>query len=208
MWNSPKNENRKMKTVAESCERNKQSILEVLKPAFSDRTAVLEVGSGTGQHAVHFGEGMPHLTWQTSDLPANHPGIQAWLDEASLSNVLPPLALDVRGQDWPIEKVDAIFTANTLHIVSWEAVQAFFDGVGRVLEPEGLLAIYGPFNYGGNFSSESNAKFDIWLKDRDPVSGIRDFEAIEALAMGVSLELVHDFAMPANNRILLWRKSG
>ena len=195
-----------MKTVAESCERNKVPILEVLKPIFADRNTVLEVGSGTGQHAVFFGESMPHLTWQTSELPGNHPGIQAWLDEANLSNVLPPLALDVRENAWPIEKVDAIYTANTLHIVSWEAVESFFAGVGRILEPGGLVAIYGPFNYGGNFTSESNAKFDLWLKDRDPLSGIRDFEAIEALALGVGLKLVQDYEMPANNRILFWQR--
>ena len=112
----------------------------------------------------------------------------------------------MRENAWPIEKVDAIYTANTLHIVSWEAVESFFAGVGRILEPGGLVAIYGPFNYGGNFTSESNAKFDLWLKDRDPLSGIRDFEAIEALALGVGLKLVQDYEMPANNRILFWQR--
>jgi cyclopropane fatty-acyl-phospholipid synthase-like methyltransferase len=199
--------NNKMKPFSESCERNRAPILEVLSKVFADRHVVLEIGSGTGQHAVHFAKAMPHLLWQTSDLEEQHEGIMSWLLEARLRNVLPPLDLDVSDADWPVVSVDAVFTANTLHIVSWPEVERFFEGVGRVLEPDGVLAVYGPFNYNGQYTSESNARFDKWLKERDPKSGIRDFEAVDELARGAGLGLVSDHAMPANNRCLVWRKA-
>lgn len=195
-----------MKPYAESCEQNRDPILAVLREVFADRRAVLEIASGTGQHAVHFGAALPHLTWQTSELPANHAGIQAWLDEASLANVLPPLALDVNAPDWPVVEVDAIFNANTVHIVAWPAVERMFAGIGRVLAPGGLLCLYGPFNYGGAFTSESNARFDVWLKNRDPASGVRDFEALDRLAAAEGMRLLRDIEMPANNRSLIWRR--
>jgi len=195
-----------MKPYAESCEQNQDPILDVLQEISSDRQHVLEIASGTGQHAVYFGRALPHLTWQTSELAQNHEGIQAWLDEALLPNVLPPISIDVNDPDWPIGKVDSIFNANTVHIVAWEAVESMFDGVARVLDAGGLLCLYGPFNYGGNFTSESNARFDVWLKMRDPNSGVRDFEALNQLAESHGLELQKDVAMPANNRILVWRR--
>jgi SAM-dependent methyltransferase len=195
-----------MKPYAESCEQNREPILAVLREAFGDRQRVLEIASGTGQHAVYFGQALPHLVWQTSELPENHAGIQAWLDEAQLCNVLPPLALDVNAADWPAEPVDAIFNANTVHIIAWPAVERMFAGIGRVLGVGGILCLYGPFNYGGEFTSESNARFDVWLKSRDPNSGVRDFEAINMLAEAQGLRLLRDVAMPSNNRTLIWRR--
>ena len=195
-----------MKPYAESCEQNREPILAVLREAFADRRRVLEIASGTGQHAVHFGQALPHLAWQTSELPENHAGIQAWLDEAQLCNVLPPLALDVNAADWPAEPVDAIFNANTVHIIAWPAVERMFAGIGRVLGVRGILCLYGPFNYGGEFTSESNARFDVWLKSRDPNSGVRDFAAINLLAEAQGLRLLRDVAMPSNNRTLIWRR--
>jgi hypothetical protein len=194
------------KPYAESCEQNRDPILAVLREIFADRRRVLEIASGTGQHAVYFGRALPHLTWQTSELPQNHAGIRAWLDEAGLANVLPPLALDVTREDWPVHGVDAVFNANTVHIVSWPAVERMFAGIGKVLEMGGILSLYGPFNYGGQFTSDSNARFDAWLKSRDPQSGVRDFEALNALAEAQGLALEQDVAMPANNRTLVWRK--
>ncbi len=195
-----------MKPYAESCEQNRDPILAVLKEAFSERRRVLEIASGTGQHAVYFGQALPHLTWQTSELPENHAGIQAWLDEARLTNVLAPLAIDVNAAQWPVESVDAIFNANTVHIVAWPAVERLFAGIGRVLEAGGIVCLYGPFNYGGQFTSESNARFDVWLKSRDPNSGVRDFEALDHLAQAQGLSLLQDVAMPSNNRTLIWRR--
>lgn len=196
-----------MKPFAESCEQNREPILAVLRDAFADRRDVLEIASGTGQHAVHFGAALPYLTWRTSELPANHAGIQAWLDEAGLGNVLPPIALDVDDADWPVGPVDAIFNANTVHIVGWPSVERLFAGIGRVLAPGGIVCLYGPFNYKGAFTSESNARFDAWLKARDPASGVRDFEAIDRLAQAQGLHLWQDIAMPANNRSLIWRRT-
>ena len=196
-----------MKPYAESCEQNQEPILEVLQEILASQHRVLEIASGTGQHAVYFGRALPHLTWQTSELAQNHAGIQAWLDESLLPNVLPPVAIDVNDTEWPIESVDAVFNANTVHIVAWQAVEAMFAGIARVLEEDGLLCLYGPFNYGGKFTSESNARFDAWLKSRDPNSGVRDFEALNRLAESHALLLQKDVAMPANNRILVWRRS-
>ncbi|MHB1084567.1 MAG: DUF938 domain-containing protein [Thiobacillus sp.] len=194
------------KPFSESCVQNRAPILAVLREVFADRSHVLEIGSGTGQHAVDFGAELPHLRWQTADVPHYHPGIHAWLDEAALANVLPPIALDVNQTAWRSGRYDAVFSANTLHIMSWPEVEQFFEGVGTVLEPGGVLTVYGPFNYHGAYTSESNARFDSWLKSRAPASGVRDFEAIEALARAQGLILQQDIAMPANNRTLVWRK--
>ncbi len=197
-----------MKPYSESCEQNRAPIQAVLDAVFADRTHVLEIASGTGQHAVYFGAALPHLTWQTSELAINHAGIRLWLDEAKLPNLLPPLEIDVTASDWPVShQVDAIFNANTVHIVAWPAVQQLFAGIGRVLAPGGVLCMYGPFNYDGRFTSESNARFDVWLKNRDPASGVRDFEAINQLAEAQGLTLIRDIAMPANNRTLVWQRS-
>jgi cyclopropane fatty-acyl-phospholipid synthase-like methyltransferase len=194
------------KPYSESCEQNREPILAVLRELLADRRHVLEIGSGTGQHAVYFGAELPHLVWQTADVAPHHPGILAWLEDAGLPNVRPPLALDVRHAEWRSGRYDAVFSANTLHIMGWSEVEAFFAGVDAVLEPGGVLAVYGPFNYRGAFTSESNARFDAWLKARDPASGVRDFEALAALARVHGLVLEQDIAMPANNRMLVWRR--
>lgn len=196
------------KPYSESCEQNREPILAVLRAAFADRHRVLEIGSGTGQHAVYFGAELPHLVWQTADVRAYHRGVHAWLNEAALPNVLPPLELDVNQSQWHNGRYDAVFSANTLHIMGWPEVVRFFEGVGEVLEPGGVLVVYGPFNYNGQFTSESNARFDAWLKARDPASGVRDFEAVDALARAQGLVLKHDIAMPANNRSLVWQRMG
>ncbi len=195
-----------MKPFSEACERNKEPLLAVLREVFASACEVLEVGSGTGQHAVYFAARLPHLTWHASDLPASHPGIRAWMAEAALPNVRPPLALDVYESDWPVRSVDAVFSANTAHILPWDGVVKMFEGIARVLAPGGTLALYGPFKYGGEHTSPSNARFDVSLRHRDPLSGIRDFEAVDALAREGGLELERDYPMPANNRTLVWRK--
>lgn len=195
------------KPFAPSCERNQGPILDVLQRHLGDTRRVLEVGSGTGQHAVHFAAAMPWLTWQTSDRADNLPGITAWLDDMALPNTPLTIELDVDGP-WPDATFDAVFTANSLHIMGWPQVEAFFAGVGQVLAKGGLLIVYGPFNYGGEFTSDSNRTFEQWLKDRDAASGIRDLEAVDALARRIGLLLLEDNAMPANNRGLVWRRTG
>jgi SAM-dependent methyltransferase len=188
---------------SESCERNKDPILAVLRHVFERPGTVLEIGSGTGQHAVHFARAMPEWVWQTSDLPVHHPGILAWQEEAGLPNLPPPLSLDVGGP-WPATQFDYAFTANTLHIMSWTEVVLFFACVSRVLKPEARLAVYGPFNYGGQYTSESNARFDEWLKARNPHSAIRNFESVNNLAQSAGFTLLADLPMPANNRTVVW----
>ncbi len=195
-----------VKPYSEACERNRGPILDVLRVAFATAREVLEIGSGTGQHAVHFARHLPHLTWHTSDVPEHHAGINAWITDSALANIMPPVALDVRDARWPVTTVDAVFSANTLHIMDSNAVQAMFHGVARVLNPGGVVAIYGPFNYGGTFTSDSNARFDASLRARGVGSALRDFDAVDALARDIGLELVRDMAMPANNRTLVWRR--
>jgi cyclopropane fatty-acyl-phospholipid synthase-like methyltransferase len=192
------------KPYAESCDQNRDPIFSVISPLLQGCSSLLEIGSGTGQHAVYFGGAMPHLNWYTSDRPENLPGISLWLKEAGLDNVHGPVDLDVRQPDWPELRVDAVFSANTLHIMSWPEVEAFFEGIPRVLNEGGILIVYGPFNYHGNYTSESNARFDSWLKARDPRSGIRDVDDINRLATRSGLQIHQDFAMPANNRTLCW----
>lgn len=197
-----------MKPFAESCVENRHSIQTVLRQLIRGRRRLLEIGSGTGQHAVYFAPLFPELSWQTSDRPENHPGIEQWRREAGLENVLPPLELDVLQQPWPLEaaSVDAVFSANTAHIMGWQGVEAMFAGVAEVLQAQGLFILYGPFRYRGRYTTEGNARFDQWLKSRDPQSGIRDFEALCELAEAEGLSLYRDFAMPANNRTLVWRR--
>ncbi len=188
-------------------ERNRDPILAVLREHFADRQRVLEIGSGTGQHAVHFAAALPHLIWQASDRDENLDGIRAWLDEAGLPNTPPPLQLDVTQQRWPEQQYDAVYSANTLHIMSWAEVQRLFARLPEVMTAQAKLAVYGPFNYGGRFTSDSNAAFDASLKAAVPHRGIRDFEAVDALARGIGFTLLEDRAMPANNRCLVWQRS-
>ncbi len=194
------------KPFSPASERNREPILTLLREAFAAGTRVLEIGSGTGQHAVHFGAALPHLVWQTSDRTENHPAIQSWLDEAGLPNVHSPLVLDVAASPWPEPGFDGVFSANTCHIMSWPEVEAMFAGIGKVLEQGGVLCIYGPFNYQGAFTSASNAQFDASLRAQAPHMGIRDAEAVDALASQHNLLLQADHAMPANNRLRVWKK--
>ncbi|MDP3844042.1 MAG: DUF938 domain-containing protein [Oxalobacteraceae bacterium] len=195
------------KQFSAACERNSAPICSLLQQILKNSAHVLEIGSGTGQHAVYFGASMPHLVWHSSDLPQNHPSIVAWQQEAHLPNVVGPLSLSVSQSDWPAGPFDAVFSANTCHIMAWQEVEAMFAGIGRLLPPGGLACIYGPFNYGGRFSSPSNAQFDAMLRAQAPHMGIRDFEAINALAAAQGLLLQADHPMPANNRLLVWRRS-
>jgi SAM-dependent methyltransferase len=198
---------RSVLTSSEACERNKGPILEVLRSEFATSRSVLEVGSGTGQHAVYFATHLPQLAWQPSELGASLAPLAARIRLEGAPNLRAPLELDVRALPWPVPAVDAVFSANTLHIMAWGAVPDFFRGVGTALAAAGVLCVYGPFNYQGRYSSDSNADFDRWLKARDPLSGIRDFEAVDALAHAQGLELTADHAMPANNRMLVWRRA-
>jgi cyclopropane fatty-acyl-phospholipid synthase-like methyltransferase len=186
-----------MKPFSEACERNRAPILAILKRVFADRRHVLEIGSGTGQHAAYFAPELPHLVWQASDVAEHLPGIRQW--------VANPIELDVESK-WPAIEVDAVFSANTCHIMSWPQVEHLFAGVGRLLPPGGVFALYGPFNYRGKHTSESNARFDAMLRARDPASGLREFEDVDKLARAAGLSLQEDNAMPANNRLLVWRK--
>jgi len=166
---------------------------------FADRRRVLEIGSGTGQHAAYFAAELPHLVWQASDVAANLASIRAWRAQP------PPIPLDVDGP-FPAVEADAVFSANTCHIMSWPQVERMFEGVGGLLPKGGVFALYGPFNYGGRHTSESNARFDASLRRRDPLSGLRDAEAIVALAARHGMALEEDNAMPANNRLLVFRR--
>lgn len=193
------------KPFSQACENNKDPILSVLKKYFFDLNNVLEVGSGTGQHSVYFAKHLPHLQWQCSDREINHAGITLWHQEAQLNNLKLPLALDLNDA-WPVNKVDAIFTANTLHIISEALVERFFAGVNQHLSAAGTLCIYGPFKYQGLFTSESNQRFNEFLKQQDPQSGIRDIELITQLALQAGLNLIDDVAMPANNQLLVFKR--
>lgn len=192
---------------SQACENNKPFILDVLREVFADRHRVLEIGSGTGQHACHFAEHLPWLQWQPSDLPENLPVLHPRCARYAGDNLLPELALDVRERPWPVAIPDALFSANSLHIMAFTAVQDFFAALAIGAPRDAVLAIYGPFNYHGAYTSASNAQFDQWLSQRDPVSGIRDFEAVNALADGAGFSLLRDCAMPANNRLLVWRRN-
>ncbi|HEV7491338.1 MAG TPA: DUF938 domain-containing protein [Rhodanobacteraceae bacterium] len=194
------------KPFAPACERNRDPILAVLRAHFSDRTRILEIGSGTGQHAAHFAAAMPYLSWQTSDRAENLPGIRAWLAEANLPNTPPPIELDVATGGWPTTRYDAIFSANTLHIMSWAEVEMLFGALPGVATPDAKLAVYGPFNYEGAYSSASNAAFDESLKQRGSQMGIRDMEAVNSLAHDAGFALIDDVPMPANNRTLVWQR--
>jgi len=192
--------------LSEACERNKGPILEVLRSELATSSSVLEVGSGTGQHAVHFAAHLPHLTWQTSELGEQLAPLAERIRLEGTANLRAPIALDVREHPWPVALVDAVFSANTLHIMAWSAVRAFVRGVGGCLAAPGVLCVYGPFRFRGQHTSDSNAQFDGWLKARDPDSGIRDFEALEELTRAQGLVFTADHPMPANNRTLVWRR--
>jgi SAM-dependent methyltransferase len=189
-----------------ACERNKDPILEVLRVRFAGRTQVLEVGSGTGQHAVHFARALPHVIWHPTEQLAYLADLAQRVKLEGPGNLRAPTVLDVRQALWPLRSVDAMFTANTLHIMSWPEVAAMFQGVGGTLAPGGLLCIYGPFRYEGRYTSPSNLEFDRMLQERDPQSGIREIHEVVKLAAGVGLELAADHDLPAFNRLLIFVK--
>lgn len=191
---------------AESCEQNKDVIHDVIKPFLKEGVEVLEIGSGTGQHAVYFAGLNPQIHWQTSDKIEYLPGIQSWLSFVNLSNLAEPLNLDVC-KEWPKREFDVIFTANSLHIMSEVEAACCIRGAASCLKPGGFLIAYGPFNYNGEFTSESNRRFERWLKSNNIDSGIKDFENMNEMAHASGLLVVDDIAMPANNRILIWQNA-
>jgi cyclopropane fatty-acyl-phospholipid synthase-like methyltransferase len=194
------------KPYSASCERNREPILRVLRSCFADRRKVLEIGSGTGQHAVHFARALGHLTWHPTEQLAYLADLTERVKLEGPPNLRAPTLLDVRQAVWPLRSVDALFSANTLHIMSWSEVLAFFHGIGGVLAPGGVLAIYGPFRYDGRYTSDSNRDFDMMLQERDPLSGLRDLQGITPLAAQYGLRLDADHDLPANNRLLVFSK--
>ncbi|MGK0273149.1 MAG: cyclopropane fatty-acyl-phospholipid synthase-like methyltransferase [Cocleimonas sp.] len=199
-----------MKPFSESCIQNQEEICEVLQKLLTDKQHVLEIGSGTGQHAVYFAKKLPHITWQTSDQKQYHQGINQWLSDAGRDNTVKPICLDVSKDTWPKQDckkdIDVLFSANAIHIMAWNNVIDYFNYGTKLLKKDGLFLLYGPFNYNQNYTSQSNADFDQWLKMRDSNSGIRGFEALDQLANENHLVLIHDIEMAANNRILCWQK--
>jgi hypothetical protein len=194
------------KPHSESCERNREPILTVLRVHFADRTQVLEIGSGTGQHAVHFAARLAHLTWQCSDRGEGLPGVRAWLDSAALANTPDPIELDVARSPWPRRRFDAAFSANTLHIMGWSEVEAMFAGLDAVLDAGATLVVYGPFKRNDEHSAPSNAAFDAALRARDPRMGVRALEDVDGLAAGIGLHLHAVVDMPANNLCVVWHR--
>jgi cyclopropane fatty-acyl-phospholipid synthase-like methyltransferase len=192
-----------VKPCSAASARNRDPILAVLREYLTAGT-VLEIGAGTGQHAVHFAAALPELTWIVTDREDNLPGIASWISAANLPNLEGPLALDVFDWPWPVASVDYVFSANTAHIMSWSGVCATFAGVGRVLNRTGRFVLYGPFNRNGEFTSESNRAFDAVLRSRDPDMGLRDDGALDELARTCGLARIADVPMPANNRTLVW----
>jgi len=194
------------KPFAPAAEENRGPILEVLREWFADPGRVLEVGAGTGQHAVHFAAELPHLEWQPTDVAAGLPGIEAWRQEAGLPNLKAAVALDVLVDPWPEGPFDYVYSANTVHIMHWPAVEALFAGVARVLAPGGLFALYGPFACNGGHASPSNDRFDAALRHRDPGMGVRDRMDLDALASANGLQRNAVVPMPVNNHILTWTR--
>ncbi len=191
---------------SQSCENNKSWILDVLTRAFADRRQVLEIASGTGQHACHFAANMPWLQWQPTELPENMPALHPRCAAYAGDNISPERALDVCDEPWPVDIPDALFSANSLHIMPWAAVEKLFATLASSAGDDVVLAVYGPFNYNGNYTSDSNARFDQWLAQRSPDSAIRHFEDVDRLAAAAGFALQDDHEMPANNRLLVWAK--
>jgi SAM-dependent methyltransferase len=195
-----------MMPFSEACERNKGPILDVLRSVFADRSNVLEIGSGTGQHAVHFAAHLEHVTWHPTERLGALPELTARIQAEGGRNLRQPMVLDVRQSVWPLRSADAVFTANTLHIMSWPEVTTMFQGIGGTLTPGGTVCIYGPFKYAGGYTSPSNLEFDRLLQERDPDSGIREIHDLTALASGFGLRLAADHDLPAHNRLLVFMK--
>lgn len=195
------------KPFSQACENNREPIFEVLGPLIAHKTRVLEIGSGTGQHAVWFAQHLPHLVWQTSDLSHNHPGIRLWLVDQPSHNLRAPIVLDMLADHWPETTYDVIYSANTAHIMPWEGVVNMLAQVGSHLLTGGLFCLYGPMGYAGKITPQSNIQFDLQLRQQAAHMGIRDFHDINRLAVDAGLVLLDDHSMPANNRLLVWEKT-
>ncbi|HTU62958.1 MAG TPA: DUF938 domain-containing protein [Polyangiales bacterium] len=189
-------------------ERNKAPILEVLQRALpSQGGRLLEVASGSGQHAAYFARALPAWTWLPSDVdPRNLASVAAYVEEAALPNLLPPLALDVCAEAWPVGELDALFNANMIHIAPWECCEGLLRGAGRYLRAGGVLVLYGPFRIGGDHTAPSNYEFDLDLRRRDPRWGVRDLETVAELARSLGLEHRETVAMPANNQCVVFER--
>ena len=198
-----------MKEFAPACERNSQVILDVLQQILPRTRSVLEIGSGTGQHAVYFADGLPHLQWQPTN-KGSLDSINAWRQEARLENLLPPISLDllapIEQQLIGLQTIDAIVCINAVHIMPWQGTEKLFEFAGERLPVGGVLYVYGPYKYAGKRLEPSNENFERWLKKRDPRSGIRDFNEVNRLANRSGFELQDDIGMPANNRSIYWQK--
>lgn len=190
---------------SQACENNKVPILEKLKAIFIMPGKVLEIGTLTGQHAVHFAQAMPHLQWQPSDHPEAADLCRPRLEQAALPNILPVVELDVSDANWPVESFHWAFSANTAHIMSWSEVEQMFRGIGERLSEDGAFCLYGPFNDQGEYSSDSNRRFDQHLRSQASHMGIRDLIDLSALAESGGMTLSENYPMPANNRLLVFR---
>jgi len=193
------------KPFAPAAKENRNAILNVLQQEFRHTSSVLEVGSGTGQHAVYFSQKLTHLTWQASDKQEMLAGIRLWIDDANLPNALTPIELDVTSS-WPQHSYQGAYAANIAHILHWSEIEALFSGLDQVLTDSAVFCLYGPFNIDGAYTSESNRRFDLWLRDRDPDSCIRDKNDLDKLALKNNFQASHEWAMPANNKILCWKR--
>ena len=196
-----------MHYFSQSCERNQKPILEVLSPWFSSYSQVLEIGSYSGQHAIYFCQQKANLKWQPTDTAEHIEGLTENIANAKQHNCLLPFVLDVtKKQHWPEKEFDMVFTANSLHIMSWRNVEALLKSVKKVCRKDGIFAVYGPFKYNGEYTSPSNAEFQKWLTSRSIYSGIRDFEAVEQILELEGFKLIHDHKMPANNQLIVWQR--
>jgi hypothetical protein len=193
---------------SEACERNQGPILQALCEVRMAPGLVLEIGAGTGQHAVHFATALPHLTWLPSDVPEALPSLRARCLASGLANLCAPVSLRIQQEEWPHPELTHVYSANTAHIMSWQGVESVFQGVGSRLPAQGRFCLYGPFHEHGQPTSEGNRQFDRMLRARDPDSGIRDIAALEALAAQCGLMLLRQYAMPANNQVLVWGRGG
>ena len=193
-------------TFSEACERNKGPILEVLRKLFSKTDSVLEIGSGTGQHAVHFSKHLAHLVWQPTELGERVAMLKSRIDLEGPGNLLPAKELDVLRNHWELEKTDAVFIANVFHIAPIEVMHTCFKGMSKCLKHLGIFCVYGPFRFEGEFTSPSNAQFDYSLKTNNPEWGIRDFEQLCQVAEERGFTLQRNYSMPANNQLLVFKK--
>lgn len=195
------------KPFSQACVNNQDIICEVLARVCADKQHLLEIGSGTGQHGVFFAQQLPHLSWQMSDRLQHHVGIHQWIRDYPAPNLLPPIALDVLTDAWPSNLYDAVYSANTAHIMPWEAVLAMFTGIGHRLQSGGVFSLYGPMKYSGVLTPQSNIEFDYRLRQHSSDQGIREFHELNQLALAAGLILLEDNSMPANNRLIIWQKT-